>query len=139
VIAWRKPVAFGLATIAAPAAPALVLLALGMFVSPTRLSWSDWRMLALVFLIGLAHVVVLGLPIATWLHHLGRLRTMPIAIAGFIVGAVPVAVFYAAQNHGAWNGLFLVSALFAGCGVIAALAFLGIYRVIAGRDAMPVA
>lgn len=92
-IAWRKPVATIAATLAAATTPTAILASLVYVELPPELFGEFLFIILVLFLFALGHVLVFGLPVAGWLLRFERLRVLPVAVAGAIVGALPYGVF----------------------------------------------
>jgi hypothetical protein len=104
----RQFIAVALALFSAALAPALVfssiLLALGGKDALPTLALA----FVAAFVVALAHVLVLGLPVSGWLMRLGRFKFRPMLLFGFIVGLVPVAIWaqpykYSDAQYSSWS------------------------------------
>jgi len=97
------------ALVAAAFVPILVFLAVQAgsyaihyaFFFPTSFSWSRarddlWQFLALapyIFIVATGHALALGLPVFLWLRRRGKANGWTSALAGFVIGCLPMSVF----------------------------------------------
>jgi len=108
--------------------------------TPDSFSLEFMLPIAAIFVVGLAHALVLGLPLAWWLRRNGWLRVGPVAILGAIVGSVPYGLYTFSgmlleilSTLDGWMAWFSETGLLAVLGMIGALTFLGVYRAITGE------
>lgn len=126
-----SPGRIALALVAAAAAAAL---------PPALLLWPLlWLALPIGFLVALAHSVVLGLPLYLMLRRADHIGWLSAAAAGFLVGALPYALWMIATSSqemiadpiAAAPGLqpfTLLAAAAGGCGLLGGLVFYLIAR-----------
>jgi hypothetical protein len=137
---WRTPVAILVGALAAAAMPAVILAVFVLAGTPDTFSLEFLLPIATIFVFGLAHALVLGLPIAWWLRRNGWLHVVPVAILGAIVGSVPYGLhafngmlLEILSTPDGWMAWLSETGLLAVLGMIGALTFLGVYRAITGE------
>jgi hypothetical protein len=74
-----------------------------------------WMALFFVSVVAAAHVLVLGIPYALWMHRIGRFHAWTMVLGGFFAGGLPLGLLIARDGE--------AFAFFGGMGVISALAF----------------
>ena len=140
----KNSIALVTATLAAAALPTLIVVAIVFSIAHEEITNEEWWItLATLFAFAMAQVVLLGLPVAAVLRRIGRTGVVPVALAGLIVGVVPYAIysfpFDAASRAEPWvMGWLEELAVFGVLGVLGAMAFLLVYRVMTRERGQPV-
>ena len=139
----RTRVAYVTGILASAATPALCIVAWILSTSevlsePKRLPMA----FLFVFVVALAHAVLLGAPYAVWLRRRGWFAVLPMVIGGFLAGVLPVMLIASGGELARGNGMALDwmlrqgkdLLLFATLGATGALAFYGAFRVVQPAD-----
>ena len=101
-------------SIVAASVAASALFAIYIYVSAHSAQLNGlWFVLAVAWLVCLAHIVLLGLPIFSLLRRRDKLKWSTISSAGFLAGAIPLALLmYPSQHEGYsssanWHGNYV--------------------------------
>ncbi|MUV12949.1 hypothetical protein [Noviluteimonas gilva] len=130
--------------LASAAAPALCIVAWILSTSEVRSDPTRVPMAFLfVFVVALAHSVLLGAPYAAWLRRRGWFAVLPMVMGGFVAGVVPVMLIASGASLTRDDGMALDwivrqakdLLLFATLGATGALAFYGAFRAVQPESA----
>jgi hypothetical protein len=151
----RNATALATATLAAAALPTIVLMALVATIASDEITRDEWWIVfGVLFGIALAHVVLLGVPVALVLRRIGRWGVLPMGIAGLLVGALPYGIFSFPRGDKAgvdvfndgvqtmangvttaagWMDWLQEAAVFGVLGVLGALAYFAAHQAVAQK------
>jgi hypothetical protein len=104
----RQFLAVAVASLAAALAPTLAVTFLFFVLDAGNVNpiWPLSFVIALV--VALAHTLLLGLVVVGWLLRIGKFRLLPMLSSGFLIGAVPAAIWqqpykYVGTQSSSWS------------------------------------